>query len=163
MGQTEGGGGVGFAGGGGGGGPPWGWGGEGLGRGGARACLLLPPPCAHPHAPALWCSPWWGRRRCCRVRSAAAASPGECVACGGEGVQSLLHTTRLADPPPPPPPPLPPSPAHGTKFSLATGAVEGPWCPKMNLPFVGAINNTPAPLPTFESRVGDNGTIEVLI
>ena len=33
----------------------------------------------------------------------------------------------------------------------------------MNLPFVGAINNTPAPLPTFESRVGDNGTIEVLI
>ena len=80
---------------------------------------------------------------------------------GGGGAVTAAHNTLGR--PPPPPPPLPPSPAHGTKFSLATGAVEGPWCPKMNLPFVGAINNTPAPLPTFESRVGDNGTIEVLI
>jgi len=53
-------------------------------------------------------------------------------------------------------------PAHGTKFDLATGAVVGEWCPGFpNLPFVGKLGDQ-KPLPTFESRVTDNGAVEVL-
>eukprot|EP00854_Cymbomonas_tetramitiformis_P002745 gene2745-3524_t len=54
-------------------------------------------------------------------------------------------------------------PAHGTSFDLATGDVKGEWCPKLpNLPLVGK-GPKEAPLPTFESRVGENGEIEVLM
>lgn len=55
-------------------------------------------------------------------------------------------------------------PAHGTKFDLATGEPQGEWCPKLpNLPLVGKpMVGTPKPLPTFESRVSEDGTIEVL-
>ena len=54
-------------------------------------------------------------------------------------------------------------PAHGTKFDLATGEPVGEWCPNMpSLPFVGKIGGDPKPLPTYQSRVGEDGTIEVL-
>ncbi|KAK9839308.1 hypothetical protein WJX81_006893 [Elliptochloris bilobata] len=52
-------------------------------------------------------------------------------------------------------------PAHGTAFDLATGEVQGPWCPNFpELPFVGKGTKA-RPLPTFESRVDDCGSIEV--
>jgi len=51
-------------------------------------------------------------------------------------------------------------PAHGTVFSLETGAVEGEWCPKLpNLPIIGK-GPKEAPLPVFKSRVVD-GMVEV--
>eukprot|EP00887_Chlorella_sp_A99_P000375 scaffold13.g375.t1 len=53
-------------------------------------------------------------------------------------------------------------PAHGTAFNLATGAVKGEWCPGMNLPIVGKITQ-PQPQPTFETRLTENGGIEVNI
>lgn len=54
-------------------------------------------------------------------------------------------------------------PAHNTAFDLATGEVKGEWCPGFpDLPFVGKMSQS-KPLPTFESRVGDDGTIEVLV
>eukprot|EP00873_Tetraselmis_striata_P041117 jgi/Tetstr1/461381/TSEL_000592.t1 len=53
-------------------------------------------------------------------------------------------------------------PAHGTYFDLATGEVQGEWCPKLpNLPIVGK-GPAQKPLPTYECRVsGDD--IEVLL
>ena len=52
-------------------------------------------------------------------------------------------------------------PAHGTAFDLATGEVQGEWCPKMpDLPLVGK-GPAKKPLPVFECRVGEDGTIEV--
>lgn len=55
-------------------------------------------------------------------------------------------------------------PAHGSKFDLATGEPQGEWCPNMpNVPFVGkALKGEKKSQPTYESRVGDNGVIEVL-
>ncbi|KAG2500531.1 hypothetical protein HYH03_001308 [Edaphochlamys debaryana] len=52
-------------------------------------------------------------------------------------------------------------PAHGTMFDLDTGAVKGEWCPKLpNLPLVGK-GPAQKPLPTFQVRVGEDGSIEV--
>lgn len=55
-------------------------------------------------------------------------------------------------------------PAHGSKFDLATGEPQGEWCPKMpNVPFVGqALKGEKKKQPTYESRVGEDGAIEVL-
>lgn len=52
-------------------------------------------------------------------------------------------------------------PAHGTAFDLSSGDVKGPWCPTFpNIPLVGKL--TPQkPLPTFQSRVDETGSIEV--
>ncbi|MDA9098855.1 Rieske (2Fe-2S) protein [bacterium] len=54
-------------------------------------------------------------------------------------------------------------PAHGSAFDLATGAPEGEWCPGLpTLPIVGKpLVGTPAPLPTYQVRLGQNETIEV--
>lgn len=56
-------------------------------------------------------------------------------------------------------------PAHGTSFNLETGSVVGDWCPKMpSLPLVGKIGgDEPVPLPTFESRTDESGSIEILV
>lgn len=56
-------------------------------------------------------------------------------------------------------------PAHGTAFNLESGQVVGDWCPKMpSLPLIGKIGgDKPVPLPTFESRTDDSGSIEVLV
>jgi nitrite reductase/ring-hydroxylating ferredoxin subunit len=52
-------------------------------------------------------------------------------------------------------------PAHGTKFALADGAVQGEWCPKMpSLGPFGKLGN-PKPQPTFPVRVTESGAIEV--
>lgn len=54
-------------------------------------------------------------------------------------------------------------PAHNTAFDLATGEVRGEWCPGFpDLPFVGKGTKA-KPLPTFESRVSEDGSIEVLV
>ncbi len=55
-------------------------------------------------------------------------------------------------------------PAHGSRFDLATGAPQGEWCPNMpNVPFVGkALKGEKKSQPTYESRVDDAGSIEVL-
>jgi hypothetical protein len=53
---------------------------------------------------------------------------------------------------------------HGTAFSLADGSVKGEWCPNMpSLPFVGKVGAASTPLPVFESRVAEDGGIEVLV
>ena len=53
-------------------------------------------------------------------------------------------------------------PAHGTNFDLKTGKVQGEWCPKLpNLPIIG--KGTPQKdLPTFDVKVGADGSIEVM-
>jgi nitrite reductase/ring-hydroxylating ferredoxin subunit len=53
-------------------------------------------------------------------------------------------------------------PAHNTAFSLATGAVQGEWCPGFpDLPFVGKMKPS-APLPTFKVLVdGDDISVAV--
>jgi len=53
-------------------------------------------------------------------------------------------------------------PAHNTAFDLKTGEVKGEWCPKFpNLPLIGKVGDA-KPLPTFESRVNADGSIEVM-
>lgn len=52
-------------------------------------------------------------------------------------------------------------PAHGTVFSLADGAPQGEWCPKLpNLPIIGK-GPKEAPLKTYASRVSEGGMVEV--
>jgi len=54
-------------------------------------------------------------------------------------------------------------PAHGSAFELQTGEPKGEWCPGLpTLPLVGKpMLGTPAPLPTYDVRVGAGGMIEV--
>lgn len=56
-------------------------------------------------------------------------------------------------------------PAHKTAFSLADGSVQGEWCPGLpELPIVGKpLLGEPAPLPTYEVRVNDDGSIEAML
>ena len=52
--------------------------------------------------------------------------------------------------------------AHGTKFSLETGAVEGPWCPNFpDIPFIGKGTKA-APLPTFQVKV-EGDSVQVMV
>merc|ERR1719183_3198141 len=53
-------------------------------------------------------------------------------------------------------------PAHGTKFALKNGEVQGPWCPNLpELPFVGKIGNPPCSQPTFAVSVDESGAVSV--
>ena len=53
-------------------------------------------------------------------------------------------------------------PAHGTAFDLASGAVQGEWCPGFpDLPFVGKMK-PPAPLPSYATKIeGDDISVAV--
>ena len=54
-------------------------------------------------------------------------------------------------------------PAHKSAFKLDTGEPQGEWCPGLpTLPVVGKpLEGEPAPLPVYEVRVTEGGTIEI--
>jgi nitrite reductase/ring-hydroxylating ferredoxin subunit len=53
-------------------------------------------------------------------------------------------------------------PAHGTAFSLESGAVAGKWCPSLPEAVSTGFGLTPPkPLPVFPARVTEAGDIEI--
>jgi|TARA_B110000967_G_scaffold35331_1_gene34311 nitrite reductase/ring-hydroxylating ferredoxin subunit len=54
-------------------------------------------------------------------------------------------------------------PAHGSAFELTSGEPRGEWCPGLpTLPIVGKpLVGTPAPIPTYDVRLGAGQMIEV--